>query len=156
MKKSGKSSRAAILMGLGAGVLATSLHATPAKAQDSQGNIAYTLLGDANLDEKVNGTDFTLMATNFNDSITNGWDTGDFNYVGTVNGDDFVLLAGNFDQFAAQSDTTAADIAALDSFAAANGITLDNSTSVPEPVSGGLLAVASLGILGRRRRATSL
>ena len=32
--------------------------------------IMYTLLGDANLDGKVNGTDFNLMATNFNQAVT--------------------------------------------------------------------------------------
>jgi hypothetical protein len=37
---------------------------------------------------------------------------------------------------------------ALDSFAAANGI---NIASVPEPMSAGMLTVAGLGILRRRR-----
>ena len=60
--------------------------------------IMYTLLGDANLDGKVNGSDFVLMSSSFNDAVTNGWDQGDFNYSGTVNGDDFVLLSDNFNQ----------------------------------------------------------
>jgi len=55
-------------------------------------------LGDANLDGKVNGTDFNLMAENFNQAVTAGWDRGDFNYDGAVNGNDFVLLANNFNQ----------------------------------------------------------
>jgi len=109
----------------------------------------YTLLGDANLDGKVNGSDFTLMAANFNDSVTNGWDEGDFNYSGTVNGDDFVLLADNFNQFASQSSISSADLQALDSFAAANGISL---TSVPEPATMGLLTLGIAGVLARRRR----
>ena len=65
--------------------------------------IMYTLLGDANLDGKVNGTDFSLMAANFNQAVTNGWDEGDFNYNGAVNGTDFVLLADNFNAFASES-----------------------------------------------------
>jgi len=153
MKKKGKSSRATILAGLGMAVLAAT-HATPAKAQ--QDNIVYTLEGDANLDGKVNGADFLLMETNFNDSITAAWDQGDFNYSGTVNGDDFVLLAEDFGQFASQTEVSDADQAALDSFAAANGITLDDSTSVPEPVSVGLLGAASLGMMARRRRPASI
>jgi hypothetical protein len=108
----------------------------------------YTLLGDANLDGKVNGTDFDLMATNFNQAVTNGWDEGDFNYDGKVNGSDFVLLADNFNQFASQSAVSAADWAALDDFAAANGISLVN---VPEPGVAGMLAVAGLSMLRRRR-----
>jgi len=111
--------------------------------------IMYTLLGDANLDDKVNGADFTLMAANFNDSVTNGWDKGDFNYSGTVNGDDFVLLADNFNQFASQSSVASADLQALDSFAAANGISL---ASVPEPATMGLLTLGIAGVLARRRR----
>jgi len=121
----------------------------PAGLSSGQIEIAYTLLGDANLDYKVNGADFTLMAANFNDSVTAGWDKGDFNYSNTVNGDDFVLLADNFNDFAAQSAVTAADLTALDDFAAANGISL---TSVPEPASLGLLTLGTVSILSRRRR----
>jgi len=121
----------------------------PAGLSSGQIEIAYTLLGDANLDYKVNGTDFTLMAANFNDSVSAGWDKGDFNYSNTVNGDDFVLLAENFNQFASQSSVSAADLAALDAFAAANGISL---TSVPEPMSFGILTMGAVGLLGRRRR----
>ena len=121
----------------------------PAGLSAGQIEIKYTLLGDANLDGKVNGTDFNLMATNFNQAVANGWDKGDFNYDNKVNGSDFVLLANNFNQFASQSGVSAADMAALDSFAAANGITLSN---VPEPASIGLLALTATGILARRRR----
>jgi len=121
----------------------------PAGLSSGQIELKYTLLGDANLDDKVNGADFTLMAANFNDSVTNGWDEGDFNYSGTVNGDDFVLLADNFNDFASQSAVAAADLTALDSFAASNGISL---TSVPEPASMGLLALGTMSILSRRRR----
>jgi autotransporter-associated beta strand protein len=124
----------------------------PAGLASGQIEIAYTLLGDANLDGKVNGSDFTLMATNFNDSVTNGWDKGDFNYSGTVNGDDFVLLANNFNDFASQSSVASADLAALSSFAASNGISL---TSVPEPASAGVLALSAIGMLRRRRRSSS-
>jgi len=121
----------------------------PAGLASNTIEVMYTLLGDANLDGKVNGSDFTLMAANFNDSVTNGWDEGDFNYSGTVNGDDFVLLADNFNQFASQSSISSADLQALDSFAAANGISL---TSVPEPATMGLLTLGIAGVLARRRR----
>jgi hypothetical protein len=89
------------------------------------------------------------MAANFNDAVTNGWDKGDFNYDGAVNGSDFVLLADNFNQFASQSAIDAADLQALDSFAAANGISLSN---VPEPASALVMAMGAVGLLGRRRR----
>jgi len=121
----------------------------PAGLSSGQIEIMYTLLGDANLDGKVNGSDFTLMASNFNDSVTNGWDKGDFDYSDTVNGSDFVLLADNFNDFASQSAISSADLAAVDSFAASNGISL---TSVPEPGTISLGLLASAGLLARRRQ----
>jgi len=117
----------------------------PAGLSSGQIEIMYTLLGDANLDGKVNGSDFILMAANFNKAVTNGWDEGDFNYDGKVNGDDFVLLADNFNQFASQS----ADVQALDAFAAANGISL---TSVPEPATISLTILPAASLLLRRRK----
>jgi len=59
--------------------------------------VKYTLLGDANLDALVNGSDFNILAANFNQSIT-GWDQGDFNYDGLVNAADFNALSANFNQ----------------------------------------------------------
>jgi hypothetical protein len=72
----------------------------PAGLASGQIEILYTLLGDANLDGNVNGSDFTIMAKNFNQAVPNGWDKGDFNYDGAVNGTDFTLLAKNFNQAA--------------------------------------------------------
>jgi hypothetical protein len=111
--------------------------------------VAYTLLGDANLDGLVNGSDFNILAANFNQSIT-GWDQGDFNYDGLVNAADFNELAANFNQ-GVSGAASAGDVAALDAFAVANGLSLPTS-SVPEPASAVMLVVAGLGILARRRR----
>ena len=104
--------------------------------------IKYTLLGDADLNGIVNGIDFGILAANFNKGIT-GWDEGDFNYDNIVNGLDFGDLAANFNKGASGADA----FAALESFAAANGLMAD----VPEPVSGGLLVVA-MGMIAARRR----
>jgi hypothetical protein len=125
----------------------------PAGLSSGTIEVAYTLLGDANLDGTVNGEDFTILASNFNQSVTS-WDQGDFNYDGTVNGEDFTLLAANFNQQVSGA-ASAGDDAALEAFAAANGITLPTSSqpaSVPEPATTGLLALGALGILARRRR----
>jgi hypothetical protein len=87
------------------------------------------------------------MATNLNKTVTNGWDEGDFNYDGKVNGNDFVLLAENFNQFASQSGVSAADLAALEDFSTVNGL----ATSLPEPALAGIMLLAGLGVLSRRR-----
>ena len=52
-------------------------------------------------------------------------------------------------QSASGAAVSTGDIAALDAFAAANGISLAN---VPEPASAGMIVMAGLGILRRRRR----
>lgn len=122
-----------------------------ALADDNALGITYALLGDANLNGMPNGIDFNLLPTNFDPGVTGGWDGGDFNYDGEVNALNFNLLAENFDQLASQSGDSSADIAALDAFAAANGISL---ASVPEPASASVLAIGALGILRRRRRQT--
>ena len=59
--------------------------------------VMYTLLGDANLDGLVNAADFTILAANFNQTVTS-WDKGDFNYDGLVNAANFTDLAANFNQ----------------------------------------------------------
>ncbi len=112
--------------------------------------VAYTLLGDANLDGIVSGDDFTILASNLGKSVT-AWDKGDFNYDGVVSGDDFTALVSNLGKKANGADVVlpASDFAAIDAFAAANGLMAD----VPEPGSVTLLGFAGLGILMRRRRA---
>jgi hypothetical protein len=59
--------------------------------------LKYTLMGDANLDGRVDLTDFTYVASNYNGYV-NGWYYGDFNYDTKVDLTDFTLLASNFNQ----------------------------------------------------------
>ncbi len=112
--------------------------------------VKYTLLGDANLDGLVTGDDFTILVGNLGKSIS-GWDKGDFLYTGLVTGDDFTALVGNLGKSATGADVAipAADIAAIDAFAAANNLALP---SVPEPATMSLLAIGTIGVLARRRR----
>jgi autotransporter-associated beta strand protein len=105
--------------------------------------IMFTLLGDANLDGTVNTEDFTQFSGHLGQSGMM-WDDGDFNYDGTVNTEDFTLFSHNL----GESDSLAAASGTLD---AANGISPAN---VPEPMSGGMMMIAGLGILRRRRRSS--
>jgi fibronectin-binding autotransporter adhesin len=111
--------------------------------------VKYTRYGDANLDGVVSGDDFAILVGNLGKSAA-AWDKGDFNYDGVVSGNDFALLVANLGKASNGADVTlpAADLAAIDAFAAANGLMAD----VPEPASAGLLIVAGLGVLARRRR----
>jgi uncharacterized repeat protein (TIGR03803 family)/autotransporter-associated beta strand protein len=114
--------------------------------------VAYAQYGDITLSGEVNANDFHILASNFGDIVTGGWEDGDFLYQGTVNAEDFSLLAENFGQTETGEDISmpASDWAAIDAFAAANGLTVTNN--VPEPV--GLIGLAGIGLLTRRRRRT--
>jgi hypothetical protein len=57
--------------------------------------VKYTYYGDANLDGKVDGTDYSLIDTGFNGKLT-GWRNGDFNYDGGVDGSDYSLIDNAF------------------------------------------------------------
>ncbi|MGD0461560.1 MAG: autotransporter-associated beta strand repeat-containing protein [Tepidisphaeraceae bacterium] len=121
----------------------------PAGLATDQIEIKYTLLGDATLTGTVTGTDFTILATNLGKTVS-GWDQGDFLYTGTVTGSDFTALVTNLGKTASGADVAlpAADWAAVDAFAAANGLMAD----VPEPVTGSMMLIAGTGMLMRRRR----
>jgi hypothetical protein len=125
----------------------------PAGLAAGQIEVAYDLLGDVYLDGTVNGADLAVVAANFNQSFT-AWDQGDFQYDGIVNGPDLAALAANLNQ-GDSGAASAGDVAALDAFAAANGLSLPTS-SVPEPACTGMMAIAGLGMLQRRRRSYRL
>jgi hypothetical protein len=110
----------------------------PANLPSGTIEVMFTLLGDANLDGIVNSEDFTPFSQHLGQS--GSWDAGDFNYDGTVNAEDFTLFSHNLGQSA-----TLAGGALIQ----ANGLSLAN---VPEPMSAGLIAMAGLGILRRKRR----
>lgn len=57
-------------------------------------------MGDANCDGKVDGSDVTILANNWqvgvNDGQTALWSMGDFNGDGKVDGSDVTILASNW------------------------------------------------------------
>jgi len=108
-----------------------------------QVEVAYTLVGDTNMDGVVNGIDFSTLAANFNQAVPQGWEDGDFNYDGRVNGTDFLMMAQNFNQ----GHLNGGDWPAIEAFAAANGISL---ADVPEPLASGPLAIVSLCLMAPR------
>jgi hypothetical protein len=111
----------------------------PANLPSGTVEVMFTLLGDANLDGVVNSEDFTPFSQHLGQS--GSWDQGDFNYDGTVNAEDFTLFSHNV----GQSATLAGGALQADGLSLAN---------VPEPMSAGMMAMAGLGILRRRRRSS--
>ena len=98
----------------------------------------YTLLGDANLDGKVNLSDFLALRHNFGLTSSATWDQGDFDYDGKVNLNDFLILRKHFGQSLPSPPS-----AVIPAAASASG---QNATAVPEPPA--LVLVACAGLIG--------
>jgi hypothetical protein len=86
-------------------VLYTSFASQPAINSDVL--ISRTYYGDANLDGKVDGSDYSRMDAAALTRAT-GWYNGDFNYDQTVNGSDYALIDNAFNR---QGITLAAEVA---------------------------------------------
>jgi hypothetical protein len=98
--------------------------------------VKYTVFGDANLDGKVDGSDYTLIdAGNASAGRLTGWAAGDFNYDGVVDGSDYALIDNAFNS-QAKPDAAATTTAVV---------------AVPEP-SGMLFVGVGLFAAKRRRR----
>ena len=113
--------------------------------------VKYTYYGDANLDGKVDGSDYSRIDSSYvmeqtSHTSVSGWFNGDFNYDGVVNGSDYTLIDNAFNTQGAQLS----DELATPTYLIAGG-TLGVS-SVPEPTTLGLLGIGAAGLLGRRRR----
>jgi fibronectin-binding autotransporter adhesin len=102
--------------------------------------VKYTYYGDANLDGKIDGSDYSRIDNGFLLHLT-GWYNGDFNYDGVINGSDYTLMDNAFNQQGA----------ALSAEVASSTAQVAQTASVPEPESLGLIAVAAAASLKRRR-----
>jgi autotransporter-associated beta strand protein len=109
--------------------------------------IKFTYFGDANLDGKVDGSDYSLIDAAFSEEQTyginiSGWYNGDFNYDGVVDGSDYALIDNAFNN--QKTDALAAAIVATSTAQVA-------PAAVPEPAT---LTVATtlFGLAALRRR----
>jgi hypothetical protein len=133
------------LYGLGGGISPTFGGATPV---DGDILVKYTYYGDANLDGQVDGSDYARIDAGYlsqsGTSPLSGWYNGDFNYDGVIDGSDYTLIDNAYNT---QGASLAAAIASPTAQIASGG-----ATSVPEPATVGLIGIAALGLLGRRRK----
>jgi len=98
--------------------------------QQLRGRLGGLLLdGDADINGSVNLDDFTTLAANFGNTVDQ-WSDADFNFDGAITLDDFTALAANFG-LSAPSDLPRG--------------------AVPEPTTMGLIGLASMSLLARRR-----
>jgi hypothetical protein len=127
---------------------------TPTAANDVL--VKYTYYGDANLDGKVDGSDYSLIDNGYQMDKTNpnaltGWYNGDFNYDGIVNGSDYTLIDNAFNS---QGTSLTSVIADPEAIVTAEFGGSGAASQVPEPTGAVVLGSLSVAMLGRRRRIT--
>ena len=111
--------------------------------------VKVTYFGDANLDGKVDGSDYSLIDYGYLSDLSSplaltGWANGDFNYDGNVNGSDYTLIDNAFNT---QGTQITASVTAQIEVTSQIGVT---GGQVPEPA---LLSWgAAIGIASLRRR----
>jgi hypothetical protein len=122
----------------------------------TQTEVRFTLLGDTNLDGKVDVTDLGNLASNYGATSGATWVQGDTNYNGAVDVSDLGNLASNYGGQLATSPSFggggSAEPAAMVASSLASVATVSSSAAVPEPASLGLIGLGAVGLLGRRRR----
>jgi hypothetical protein len=108
----------------------------------------YTYFGDANLDGKVDGSDYARIDNGALMGLT-GWYNGDFNYDSIINGSDYTLIDNAYNTQGAQLNS------GISSDAAVATAQIGETSAVPEPGAIGSVGVVAVALLGRRRRQIS-
>jgi hypothetical protein len=106
--------------------------------------VRYTYVGDANLDGKVDGSDYSLIDAGYAaHGALSGWAHGDFNYDGVIDGSDYALIDNAFNNQSAPITAGSAAVVAAPAV---------QTAAVPEPASLGIAAAAAVLASRRRRR----
>jgi autotransporter-associated beta strand protein len=116
--------------------------------------ISQELLGDSNIDGKVDLTDLSTVLNNFGTANSN-WTAGNFDGANTIDLTDLSDVLNNFGStYSSPFDAAAASIVipgtAADQTLAANFISGTHMLAAPEPASLGLLAAGGMLLLRRR------
>jgi hypothetical protein len=132
--------------------------------------VKYTYFGDANLDGKVDGSDYSLIDNGYINGLS-GWYNGDFNYDGTIDGSDYALIDNAFNNQSLNTSVSP-DIAILSPGSGGSLFDQDHAASplsdgedliattnaqiapaaVPEPAGIAGLVLATAAFFGRAKR----
>jgi hypothetical protein len=118
--------------------------------------VRFTYYGDADLNGVVNISDFDDWLYGYTGGTGSAgdvdWSVGDFAYTGHVTLTDFDLWLGSYTSGNGSLSTLdhAIDVSTLSSSQKTE--LLDIVASVPEPTSIGLIGMAAIGLMPRRRR----
>ncbi|MGN6370337.1 MAG: NF038122 family metalloprotease [Phycisphaerae bacterium] len=117
--------------------------------------IAQELLGDSNIDGKVDLTDLSTVLNHFG-SANSSWTAGNFDGAASIDLTDLSYVLNNFgatysSPFDATANTLVVPGTAADQVIAQTALANSNMLAVPEPASLGVLAAGGLLLLKRRR-----
>jgi hypothetical protein len=102
--------------------------------------VAAELLGDSNVDGKVDLTDLSVVLNHFG-STTSAWTSGNFDGAATIDLTDLSDVLNNF----GVTNPNASDAALV-----SNGAS--TAVATPEPTSLAILGLGAAGLLSRRRK----
>ena len=117
--------------------------------------VKYTYYGDADLSGVTDTDDFTLFLNGFQDPGTfpATWLFGDFDYSGVVDTDDFAVFLHGFQDQGGPLSALSEAVAEASGLSSSDRAFMQAAiAAVPEPTTLGVLGIAGLGLLGRRRR----
>jgi hypothetical protein len=116
--------------------------------------IRYAEAGDANLDGRVNFTDYSILIINYGKTGTD-WAHGNFTYAGGTSFADYSKIIINYGTTLAPAGQSSVNNGGTTIGLAATAREIPDVPGVPEPASVGLIAAGAAGLLGRRRRRQS-
>ncbi|HZZ45047.1 MAG TPA: hypothetical protein VFE58_19075 [Tepidisphaeraceae bacterium] len=94
--------------------------------------VQFTLVGDLNLDGKLNADDYALLDRSYAKNLPPSWSTGDLNYDGIIDSADYLLIDKSF---ALQSGPLSPTFLAMRESQFGDAYVQSLLTSLPEPTS---------------------